>query len=120
MLMLYQLSTEVCQEYSGVWHGMELATIILPIVLLMFTVSKFHMSILNLPLLRACFCAVGLQIQTATLVLNRLRDEILNRACEFNDLLVSFGKDWKMWVFPVVFKSVFMSFSGHCYNFAWI
>ena len=118
--MLYQLSTEVCQEYSSVWHGMELATIILPIVLLMFTVSKFHMSILNLPLLRACFFAVGLQIQTATLILSRLLDETLNRSFEFNDLLVSFGKDWKVWVCSEVFKSIFMSFFDHCYNFACI
>ena len=118
--MLYQLSTEVCQEYSSVWHGMELATIILPIVLLMFTVSKFHISILNLPLLRACFFAVGLQIQTATLIFNRLLDETLNKSFEFNDLVVCFGKDWKVWVCSVVFKSIFMSFFGHCYNFACI
>ncbi len=41
-LMLYQPSIEVRQGHMSVWCGMELATILLPTALLMFSVSKFQ------------------------------------------------------------------------------
>ena len=45
VLILYQLSTEISQECTSVWHGMELATFILLIVQFMLNVSKSYIII---------------------------------------------------------------------------
>ena len=84
VLILYQLSTEISQECTSVWHGMELATIILLIVQFTLNVSKFYISIFNLPSMRVHWFFTNINTcftnpNNNTLLVN-WSDEILNRS----------------------------------------